>query len=148
MAEAAAALGLAASILQVTDFGTKFVSTAWKVWRSGRESIDAIASLQTFSQDLRNVIAHLQVESTSPQSDLIVTSDKNIFKAAAECNKEAQEILICLDKILPATSTSRKRDAARTAFRLTWKEDDIMALQARFEGIRSQMILNLAASLR
>ena len=65
---------------------------------------------------------------------------------AVECGKAAQEILDSLDKILPPTS--RKRDAAKTAFRLVWKEGDIKALQARLEGVRNQLTLSLAASLR
>jgi len=146
MAEAVAALGLAANILQVTDYGIQFVSIAWKVWRSGHEGVDAIATLHTLSQDLKNVTVQLQADSTSSQTDRLAASDRGIFEAAVECGKAAQEILDSLDRILPPSS--RKRDAAKNAFRLVWKEGDIKALQARLEGVRNQLTLNLAASLR
>jgi hypothetical protein len=145
MAEAVAALGLAASIIQVTDFGLQFVNTAWKIWRSGRESIEAVAALQTLSQNLQDVTLALQVE--APKNGVRVASSKGIFDAAVECSMAVQVILDSLDKIGLSTE-NRKRDAVRAAFKIVWKSDDIKALQTRFEGVRSQLTLNLAASLR
>ena len=147
MAEAVAALSLAANVIQVTDFGLQFVQNAWKIWKSGRDNtgVEAIAALQTLSQNLQDVTAALQVE--APKDGVQVASSKGIFDAAFECRKAAQDILGSLDKI-GLTAENRKRDAVRVAFRLAWKSDDIKALQTRLEGIRSQLTLNLAASLR
>jgi hypothetical protein len=41
MAEAIAAFGLASNILQVTDFGSKFVSIAWRIYRSSNAALDS-----------------------------------------------------------------------------------------------------------
>ncbi|KAK4033781.1 hypothetical protein C8A01DRAFT_39751 [Parachaetomium inaequale] len=148
MAEAVAALSLAANVLQVTDFGIRFVSTAWNIWRSGPESIEAFAALQALSQDLKSVSVQLQTGQNAVQTDHLAASDKGIFEAARECSNAAQEILDRLDKLGLQSTPARKRDAARASFKLLWKSDDIKALQARFEGIRNQLTLNLAASLR
>ena len=147
MAEAVAALSLAANIIQVTDFGFEFVSSAWKIWRSGGEGVEALTTLQTLSQSLKDVALQLRVD--LPTSDLRVASNRGIFDAAGECSKAAQEILDSLDKIgLPSAPQGRKRDAARAAFKLVWRGDDIKALQTRLESVRNQLTLNLAASLR
>ena len=148
MAEAVAALSLAANILQVTDFGIQFVTTAWKIWRSGPEGIEAFATLQALSQDLKSVSTQLQTGQDALRTDHLAASDKGIFEAARECSNAAQEILDRLDKLGLHSTPARKRDAARASFKLLWKSDDIKALQARFEGIRNQLTLNLAASLR
>jgi hypothetical protein len=148
MAEAVAAFSLAANVLQVTDFGIRFASTAWNIWRSGPESIEAFATLQTLSQNLKSVSVQLQSGQDALQADHPAASDKGIFEAARECSNAAQEILDRLDKLGLQSTPARKRDAARASFKLLWKSDDIKALQARFEGIRNQLTLNLAASLR
>lgn len=149
MAEAVAALSVAANLLQVTDYGIRFVNTAWNIWRSGPDSVEALATLQTLSQNLKIVSAQLHEVQSSPPTDHLASSDKGIFEAAGQCNVIAQEVLDHLDKItLPETTVTRKRDAARASFKLLWKNDDIKTLQTRFEGIRNQLTLHLAASIR
>jgi len=145
MAEAVAALSLAANVIQVTEFGLQFVNTAWKIWRSGRESVEAVTTLLTLSQNLQDVVLMLEVE--APKNGVQIASSKGIFDAAAECSKAVRDILDSLDKIGLSTE-NRKRDVIRAAFKLVWKSDDIKFLQTRFEDVRNQLTLNLAASLR
>ena len=151
MADAVAALGLAANILQVLEYGSKFVTTAWKIWRSGKD-VDIFSTLQSLSENLKSVANDLQPADSTQQgtSAIHIASERAIFDTASECRKVAQEILESLDKIglEDAVRTRRKRDAARASFKVIWKSEDIKALEAKFEGVKSQLTLNLAASLR
>jgi hypothetical protein len=145
MAEAAAALSLAANILQMVEYGFGFVATAWKIWQSGQEGVAALANLEILSQNLNGVSQRLQVDLPSSQAE--EASSHGMFHLAAECTKATQEMLGTLENI-GSPSRGRKREAVKAAFRIAWKMDDIKALRDRLEGFRNQLTLNLVTSLR
>ncbi|KAK6070516.1 aflatoxin b1 aldehyde reductase member 2 [Seiridium cupressi] len=144
MAEAAAALSLAANILQMVEYGAGFVATAWKLWKSGSEGV---MGLDLLSQNLKNVSQQLQTDLSSPSAEPEEASGYGMFELAAECLKTTQEMLGTLNSLGLPTG-GRKREAVKATFKLKWKMEDIRALQAKLEGFRSQLTLNLVASLR
>ncbi|KAK3984169.1 hypothetical protein QBC44DRAFT_385972 [Cladorrhinum sp. PSN332] len=154
MAEAVAALSLAANIVQVTEFGFKFVTTAWKFWQSKQEEVEAFQDLEILAQHFGEVI--LQIVPLDPATGSgTVAGSQAIHQTAAECKTTVDEILGSIDKIGLRSPVNRfgqgrnsKRDAARNAFKLIWKSDDIKALQTKLEGIRSQATLSILASVR
>ncbi|KIW98525.1 uncharacterized protein Z519_00186 [Cladophialophora bantiana CBS 173.52] len=133
MAVALAALSLGSSILQAIDFGSTFVSMARKirgVTHRNQESLDEIASLRVLNtnlSDLSGTFAHNQVPL--------------IWQA------RAIELVRSLNE-LGLGDAARKRDALYSAFRLTWKRDDINGLRARVNDFRSQLTLSLLVSMR
>ena len=66
MAESIAIFGLAANIVQFLDIGSKFVSSAWKIYSSGRNGMGKISDLVRLTGDLQTILKGLQ------------TSDENI----------------------------------------------------------------------
>jgi hypothetical protein len=148
MAEAIAALSLVGNILQVIDFGSQFASTAWKLYKSSRESrtsIDEISPLQTINFNLSNVLQDIreQFHFVGQASE----SNEGILNLAKECAVLVEELLQSLNKIGLKDAT-RKRDALRAAFKMIWKKDEISALQERLHHFRSQLILALVVSVR
>ncbi|KAK9782956.1 putative NADP-dependent oxidoreductase domain-containing protein [Seiridium cardinale] len=144
MAEAAAALSLAANILQMVEYGAGFVATAWKLWKSGSEGV---TGLELLSQNLKNVSQQIQTDLSSPSNEPEEASGYGMFELAAECLKTTQEMLGTLDSLgLP--TRGRKREAVKATFKLKWKMEDIRALQAKLESFRSQLTLGIVASLR
>jgi hypothetical protein len=148
MAEAIAALSLASSILQVIDFGSKFASTAWKIYKAGHhslEGLDEVSSLRVINVNLGDVLRDIRTQpgGADPASE----SNQGIVNLAKECAKLVEELLQSLNK-LGLGDAARKRDALRAAFKLTWKGEEIRALQARLNDFRSQLTLGLLVSMR
>ncbi|KAM7216575.1 hypothetical protein V8F06_007986 [Rhypophila decipiens] len=152
MAEAVAALGLAANIFQFLEYGSKFVGVAWKIYKSGPGSVEAFATLQSLSRNIQGVID--QFQPIDPRSGHPSPSEQAIFDAATDCLQEARRILASIDSLgfgdgsTRAFGAKRRRDKAKTAFKLIWNDSDIKALEAKFESLKTQLMLNLAASLR
>jgi hypothetical protein len=91
MAEAVAALNLASNILQVIDFGTKFVSTAQKVYRTGVAALDnhdVFPDLRQINKDLGTVLKDLTV----PIQDGVSEHHQGIIDLGAECGTLAQQL--------------------------------------------------------
>ncbi|KAK4459685.1 hypothetical protein QBC42DRAFT_273894 [Cladorrhinum samala] len=154
MAEAAgavAALSLAANIIQVTDFGFKFVRKAYNIRESGREGAGELVHLEKLAEDIRAVVNRLDVDEQSPATGIqdAITSHKAISQIAGECKTAVEEILNSIDSMsLSRSGLGRKRDAARAAFKLVWNADKIQTLQGRLNDLKSQLTLNLVESLR
>ena len=148
MAEGIAALGLASSIFQVIDFGSKFATAAWKIYKAAHHSLespDEVAHLRTININLGDVLRDIRAQSglVGPASE----SNQGIVNLAKECATLVEELLQSLNK-LGLGDVARKRDALRAAFRLTWKGEEIRAFQTRLNDFRSQLTLGLLVSMR
>lgn len=152
MAEAIAALSLAANILQMVEYGGFFVTTAWKIYSSQADTrlANDFDHLRYLTEDVENILGPLE------QNDLDTASaaglrdrDRNLLALVAESRKITKEILDSLNKIgNPAAWKARKRKAIKATFNLTWKSDHIADLQTKLDRIRSQLTLHLVHSLR
>jgi hypothetical protein len=139
MAEAIAALALAGNVLQFIDFGSRFISHAWKVYKTGVDGADAVPNLQLLTTDLQNVLTSLQrrQEGDSP----------GMGRLCEECSRVARRLLESLN-LLNLPDKMRKRDAVKAAFKATWNRDEIKAFQQELDGFRQQLTLHLLLSLR
>lgn len=152
MAEAIAALSLAANILQMVEYGGFFVTTAWKIYSSPADTHLAkdFDHLRYLTEDVDKILGSLE------QNDLDTTSaaglrdrDRDLLALIAESRKITEEILDSLNKIgNPTAWRSKKRKAIQAAFKSTWKSDRIADLQTKLDRIRSQLTLHLVHSLR
>jgi hypothetical protein len=148
MADAVAALGLASNVLQVIDFGSKFLSIAWKIYRSGKsavDSVDELADLQKINSNLYGVLDKLQAPSSGLND--VLSDHHGIIQLATECSRLVQKLLGFF-RNLGLGENGRKRDAIKAAFKIMWKEDDIQAVQDAINEFRQQLTLNLLVSLR
>ena len=148
MAEAIAALSLASNILQVIDSGSKFASTAYNIYKAahhGLKDVDEVASLRVINVNLADALHDIRTQSGG--ADPASESNQGIVNLAKECAVLVEELLQSLNK-LGLGDASRKRDALRAAFKLTWKGEEIGALQARLNDFRSQLTLSLLVSMR
>jgi hypothetical protein len=59
----AEAFGLVAGILQVVDFGRQYVSTAYKLYKSGVDGAESLSDLQAFANNLQAVLDTLHKHS-------------------------------------------------------------------------------------
>ncbi|KIW32474.1 uncharacterized protein PV07_04019 [Cladophialophora immunda] len=148
MAEAIAALSLASNILQVIDFGSKFVSTAWKIYNATHrnlESLDEIASLNLLNHSLSAVLQDIRTQSCG--TDLAGESNRGILNLSKECATLVENLVTSLNEIARG-DPHRKRAAVVAAFKLMWKREEMNVLQARLNDFRSQLTLSLLVSMR
>lgn len=145
MAEVIAVLGIAANIVQFLDFGTNFVSKAWRICSAGRDGLCDISDLESTTFDLQKILQSLQtpVEDNGESID----GQTGLRQFADQCQVLATELLNSIQKI-SASGKTRKRDALTTAFRFVWKEKEIRHLEARLEGFRHQLAFHILALLR
>jgi hypothetical protein len=141
MAEAVATLSLVANILQMLDYGRKFVGTAWGIWRGSADDKNAgsFTDAQRLAADLKTSLCCL--------NDQQPGCDEEIARIADECIKISDEMLEGLGELALAGSRG-KREAAKAAFKRMWNKDEIEGLGTRLEGFREQLMLRLMLSLR
>ncbi|KAL8822625.1 MAG: hypothetical protein Q9191_006642 [Dirinaria sp. TL-2023a] len=145
MAEAIAALSIAANVIQFVDFGAKTVSTFWQFARSAEDAKGGIPDVLLTTSSLQELLISLQ-SSTTGCND-IPEEERSLYQLVEGCQNVARELLELLSKIkVPAKG--RKRDALKAACRMALKEEDIKSLQARLDNFRGQLTVNLLASLR
>jgi NACHT domain len=151
MAEAIAAFGLAANIVQFVDFGSRVTTKFWKFYKSASDSLSDKLDLRTMNSDLQQILADLQ-ESLALCNDV----DTSLIQLARECSKVAVElhnVLKCLHSLHEsfAKEEMRFRNVIKTlkaAFKDVWRENEIESLQCRLDRFRSQLTLHLLSSLR
>ncbi|KAK3325948.1 hypothetical protein B0H66DRAFT_144100 [Apodospora peruviana] len=148
MAEAVAALSLAANILQVLDYGREFVVAAYNIWESGQQGVEEFVALQTLCRDLDDASRSLHSQEIARLSSSSASvGDKAIANLAEECAKLAQRMLNALHQV-GVPGHGRKRDAAKAAFKLLWTKDEVKALDTQLGDFRSQLTFRLLISLR
>ncbi|RYP45338.1 hypothetical protein DL768_008302 [Monosporascus sp. mg162] len=140
MAEAVAALGLAASVLQFLDCGSRFVSQAWRIYKTGADGMEDVPNLQLMVQQLQEALADLQKNHTAGDSP-------GLAQLSEGCSRVARRLLESID-CLSIPQKGKKRHALKTAFMMAWKRDEIKALQQELDGFRNQLSLQLLTSLR
>jgi hypothetical protein len=141
MAEVAA-LSLAANILQVLEYGKKFVTTAWAIYRSDSEGVELLADLKCTSHGLKPILNQLQECPRQGQE-----GEDSISSLAKQCACILKEMLESIPNS-QTSGTGRKRKAAVAAFRLVWKENKVHMLSRRLDKYRDDLNLNLVVSLR
>jgi hypothetical protein len=117
MAEALAAFGLASNILQVIDFGSKFVSIAWRIYRSSNAASDSaqdFVDIQRITKSLQIVLPTLQ--DPDYHSDVAADNQNNIVQLASDCSKVTQKLLDSLCGLL-SEGRNRKWGSIKTAFK-------------------------------
>ncbi len=139
MAEAVAGIGLAANVLQFLDFGSRFISLAWRIYTTGTNNVINGPSLQVLTKNLQDVLAGLHNQAPGDQIGMAQLGE--------ECSRVARQLLESLNSLV-IPEKGRKRDAIMVAFKTMWKRDQIKTLQQELDGFRQQLSLQLLISLR
>lgn len=144
------AFSLAASIMQVIDFGSNFVITAIAMYRpssSTPEDLVALRSLQTNSESLGTVLGTLKADCSRLANRSSGNENDGIIALANECSKALQKMLDTLEIIKPS-KTGNIWKAMKSAVALKWNESSLSALQSQLNDFKHQISLNLLVSVR
>lgn len=145
MAEVVATLSLASCILQIIDFASKFVNTAYKIHQTRTEYVEEVKDLFTINKNLHTLLPEIARQSSEENEENQIHS--GIATLSKECVKLIEELLASLSE-LGVVGGSGKREAIWTALKQLWKRDKIMALQVRVKNFRDQLTLQLLVALR
>lgn len=129
-----AAVGVAASILQVIDFGIRFVATALQVSKSEHAFLTSLEELQNSSDHFRH--AQNTLQSTNPGPHTVINS---LVQKSVTISKEMTDTL---DDI------RRKRNALRKAWSVIWNEEKLRVLDARLREVQSDLAFYMTVDLR
>jgi hypothetical protein len=149
MAEIIAGLSLAANILQVLDFGGRFVSTAWKIHKEDDSALHEYSTLHFTAHKLLELVDQIEPTETG--------QDPAVLSIVQQCQKAVKRLLDCLksldlktDELLGTSVSGQKKrwDAIRLSLKIFWKKNDIESLQRSFTEVRDQLISHLLVSIR
>ncbi|KAJ4007312.1 hypothetical protein NW752_007708 [Fusarium irregulare] len=129
-----AAVGVAASVLQIIDFGTRFVATAWQFSQSEHAFLTSLEELQDSSERFQH--AQNTLQSTSPGSNTAINS---LVQKSLTISKEMTDTL---NKIRQQPNSLRK------AWSAIWKEDKLKVLEERLRQVQHDLAFYLIIELR
>ncbi|UPK90017.1 hypothetical protein LCI18_000952 [Fusarium solani-melongenae] len=144
------AFSLAASIMQVIDFGSNFVITAIAMYRSSSSTPDdllALRSLQANPESLGAVLGTLKAHSSRLANRSSGNENDGIIALAGECSKALQKMLETLDIVKPS-KTGNIWKAMKSAVALKWNESSLSGLQSQLNDFKHLISLNLLVSVR
>jgi hypothetical protein len=145
MAEAIAAFGLAANVIQFIDVGSRIATNMWGFYKGKGPAFYDMLDVDSINFDLQKILLGLDNGSTESPA----TADRGLVRLAKEYRNSANMLDNKLRPLLKVRSQARgKREAFKDALRLTWNEDDIRSLEKRLNGFRHQLTLHLLSSLR
>lgn len=148
MAEAIAALSLAANILQVLGAGAKSAQTSWTLATAASYDFSNINELRHITVYLKPLLQHFQASQVTTSDALSLTeSDKQLRSLSTECSQLVHKLLRTLDET-GVNDERNKLDSVVTAFKLRWKRTQIGDLTARVNQLRDQLSLALLMSMR
>jgi hypothetical protein len=153
MAEAIAALSLAANIVQFIDFGGRVLSGGLKLYNSGPDSKRPSSASDTkfITQSLQRLIEGLnwpleQSDSTNEGTELSQT-EIDLRSLAAQCKDIADELLKAIKKV-ELQGKGGKWDSFRAALKHVLAEGKIEKFRQQLDAFRQEIILHILACLR
>ncbi|PMD42737.1 hypothetical protein L207DRAFT_553693 [Hyaloscypha variabilis F] len=136
MAEAFAALGIAANIAQFTDYARQLISGGKEIYNSLDGARDEHKALKVIIDDIKNLDHDCQpvIAKSSPQSS---SADEIAFrKLAAECEPLADKLLAILNDLeVPNNARFRGLQTVRQTIRGAARRRDIQELLRRITDI-------------
>ncbi|MCJ1382575.1 hypothetical protein MMC17_005688 [Xylographa soralifera] len=137
------ALGLAASVAQLIDFGSKIVTKSKEIAENG--SSISVTHLSGITNDLVVINSNLeqQLGYRKVPGAGFTKEEQALHDLTLQCKTVAQELIDCLSRV---TLDSHKKDkwaTVRAAVKTIWSKDRIDSLANRLNDYREQLALRV-----
>ena len=146
MAEAVAALGVAANVVQFIDFSGKILSEGYKLHKSKKTSPSKNEELENIALDLQKLRGELQSQEAET-AQVPTPNDIQLQRLAGQCRGVCQELLEALEA-LKVVDRPGKWESFRAALKIVWAESKIKSLQDRLDEARQELIVRILMSFR
>lgn len=146
MAEAVAALGVAATIVQFIDFSGRILSEGYRLHRSKRVSPSKNEELECIALDLHKLHDELQCQENKTYQ-APTPNDIQLQRLAEQCRDVCLELLEALEKMKTVDPAGKWR-SFRIALKTVWGESNIKSLQVRLDEARQELIVRILMSFR
>jgi molecular chaperone GrpE (heat shock protein) len=151
MAEAFAALGIAANIAQFICYGLQLVTKGKQAYDSLHGAPDEYRELEIIIQDAKNLAKELKMDSSpySSSAPRLPSDQKAIRQLAAECQPLADTLLRILED-LKVSKDARFRgiDTVKQTVRSAMKKKDIQELKQRLLDLDKRLRLRTWSMLQ
>ncbi len=146
MAEAVAAFGVAANVVQFIDFSGRILSEGYRLHKSERVSLSKNEELESIALDLQKLRDELQCpEDETRQAP--TPNDIQLQRLAEQCRGVCLELLAALET-MKVTGPPSKWKSFRVALKTVWGESKINSLQVRLDEARQELIVRILMSFR
>ncbi|KAI9795146.1 MAG: hypothetical protein M1816_000168 [Peltula sp. TS41687] len=143
MAEAFALISLAASIVQLVDFGYKLLSSSKEIYNSVHGSKDENFELELIVEDIKNLNKEASKVALRSKDEVALR------RLADESEKLADDLLGTLKKLRARDDVwSNKFESIRVATQSLWKRKDIQSLEERLHRIEERLRARLSNMLQ
>ena len=146
MAEAVAALGVAANVVQFIDFSGKILSEGYRLHKSKRVSSSKNEELENIALDLEKLRDELQSQEDET-AQVPTPNDIQLHRLAEQCRDICLELLGALEA-LKVIDKPGKWKSFRAALKTVWAESKIKSLQDRLDEARQELIVRILMSFR
>ena len=146
MAEAVAALGIAANVVQFLDFSGRILSEGYRLHMSKRGRPSKNKELESIALDLQKLHDELQ----RPENETYPAPTPNdilLQRLAEQCRDVCLELLAALEKLKTVKSPG-KWESFHVALKTVWDESKIKGLQERLDEARQALIVRILMSFR
>lgn len=145
--EPLAALGLAAAVVQFTDFGTHILADSVRIYRSVNGQTSQHVQLATISQDLQELAVNIQAKSKTihqPGRPLKPT-ERLLVRLSEDCQEISSQLNNALSRLkadrTSSSSINLMKKSIAAAIRTCCSKSQIADLQRSLSEIRQQMMM-------
>ena len=150
MAEALAAIGLAANIAQFIEYGLSLFSQGREIYTSTRGATEDYLEIETVVRDLRNLSDNITAAAYQDDSRQKQPSeDEKAIRALADSSKGvANRLLVSIQALkIQDDDDHRKLTSLRLAFRSMWKRKEVEELERRLQRIQEELRTRMLSAL-
>jgi hypothetical protein len=131
------AVGFAASILTFVDFSWDLITGAYEVYKSTTGTTSENAHISTVIDDLQEITEGLNFDVEGKAKH-----EKALCKLADNCLNLSKDLSKILEK-LKVTEKDSKWQALRVKWASMRKEKEVVSIEMRLDGYRSQILIRL-----
>ncbi len=139
--EALAAVSLAGSILQFTDFTTSVVSKTKEFYITTSGSLKEYDDLHSITIHLKNLSDRLSCQDSTGYTDPLLDT------ISSRCSQAVEELLFALDTLAVEGQNTRLK-SFRKALKCLWGKEKVLTFTRRVGGFRQDLMLHVTANLR
>ena len=133
------AISLASAIVQFIDFSTSLVGGVREVYSSATGATEENRSLAAVVAEMQQLASKM----SAPRAGQLTGDERALWRLAAECQIVSDQLLDLLERVRAKDPSSKIR-AALAALRSKLHEREMLELQRRLDGCRSQLQLQLS----